>query len=108
MERKKASEFSRELLNLFDQYVHGELRRAVHKLAAADPAVDISVKQGKKFPIEFRCLFSFHGGRLRIPCVLEIMCGEYHVCWKAVAMFRAVLMPLKSDIVRNSEDTNYK
>jgi len=27
MERKKASDFPQELLNLFDRYVHGEIQR---------------------------------------------------------------------------------
>ena len=27
MERKKASDFPQELLNLFDQYVHGQINR---------------------------------------------------------------------------------
>jgi carboxymethylenebutenolidase len=39
MERKKASEFSRELLNLFDQYVHGGISRREFMDGAAKFAV---------------------------------------------------------------------
>ena len=39
MERKKASDFPQELLNLFDQYVHGGISRRVFLDGAQEFAV---------------------------------------------------------------------
>jgi carboxymethylenebutenolidase len=50
MERKKASDYPQELLNLFDRYVHGELDRPTFWRARRNSRWAVAPMRGKSVP----------------------------------------------------------